>query len=127
MCMFSCFLFFNQEMADDVRISDWSSDVCSADLKLLLVLGRAFKGLAGLLVLRDLLVQLVQELTAGQVDSPGVGSHALGPSNERAVRIELQVIQVTLGSIPGLKDWEASGLTVRIVDVTQGVGHEGFF
>src|SRR3546814_10715048 len=76
---------------------------------------------------RSLLVQLVQELTAGQVDSPGVGSHALGPSNERAVRIELQVIQVTLGSIPGLKDWEASGLTVRIVDVPQGVGPEGFF
>src|SRR3546814_9979277 len=106
-----------------MRISDWSSDVCSSDLlfqltvveathlirgvggrivprteevlhselKRLLVLGRAFKGLAGLLVLRDLLVQLVQELTAGQVDSPGVGSHALGPSNERAVRIELQV------------------------------------
>src|SRR3546814_4180062 len=124
-----------------MRISDWSSDVCSSDLRIaprtgevlhselkrLLVLGRAFKGLAGLLVLRDLLVQLVQELTAGQVDSPGVGSHALGPSNERAVRIELQVIQVTLGSIPGLKDWEASGLTVRIVDVPQGVGSEGFF
>src|SRR3546814_2725103 len=101
-----------------MRISDWSSDVCSSDLRIaprtgevlhselkrLLVLGLAFISLAGLLALRDLLVQLVQELTAGQVDSPGVGSHALGPSNERAVRIELQVIQVTLGPIPVLMD-----------------------
>src|SRR3546814_3840450 len=87
------FVFFKQKTAYEMRISDWSSDVCSSDLlfqltvveathlirgvggriaprteevlhselKRLLVLGRAFKGLAGLLVLRDLLVQLVQE------------------------------------------------------------------
>src|SRR3546814_18702830 len=105
-----------------MRISDWSSDVCSSDLRIaprtgevlhselkrLLVLGRAFKGLAGLLVLRDLLVQLVQELTAGQVDSPGVGSHALGPSNERAVHIVLQFIKVTFGFLSGLTDGESS-------------------
>src|SRR3546814_5039121 len=27
-----CFLFFKQKTADEVRISDWSSDVCSSDL-----------------------------------------------------------------------------------------------
>src|SRR3546814_32119 len=28
----SCFLFFKQKTADELRISDWSSDVCSSDL-----------------------------------------------------------------------------------------------
>src|SRR3546814_10725027 len=35
MCVFSCFVFFcffKQKPAYDVRISDWSSDVCSSDL-----------------------------------------------------------------------------------------------
>src|SRR3546814_9637024 len=27
-----CFLFFKQRTADEMRISDWSSDVCSSDL-----------------------------------------------------------------------------------------------
>src|SRR3546814_10968425 len=27
-----CFFFFKQKPADDMRISDWSSDVCSSDL-----------------------------------------------------------------------------------------------
>src|SRR3546814_18638773 len=28
-----CFFFFKQKTADEMRISDWSSDVCSSDLK----------------------------------------------------------------------------------------------
>src|SRR3546814_13823800 len=28
-----CFFFFNQKTAYEMRISDWSSDVCSSDLK----------------------------------------------------------------------------------------------
>src|SRR3546814_6520683 len=35
MCMFfmcSFFFFFKQKTADELRISDWSSDVCSSDL-----------------------------------------------------------------------------------------------
>src|SRR3546814_10893492 len=37
-----CFFFFKQKTAYEMRISDWSSDVCSSDLKLcqLLVLLR---------------------------------------------------------------------------------------
>src|SRR3546814_495703 len=31
-CLFSCFFFFKQKTAYEVRISDWSSDVCSSDL-----------------------------------------------------------------------------------------------
>src|SRR3546814_16732380 len=30
--MFCCFFFFKQKTAYEVRISDWSSDVCSSDL-----------------------------------------------------------------------------------------------
>src|SRR3546814_8910385 len=30
---FVCFFFFKQKTAYEVRISDWSSDVCSSDLK----------------------------------------------------------------------------------------------
>src|SRR3546814_6933016 len=31
MCLF-CFFFFKQKTAYEMRISDWSSDVCSSDL-----------------------------------------------------------------------------------------------
>src|SRR3546814_1045555 len=30
--VFSCFFFFKQKTAYEMRISDWSSDVCSSDL-----------------------------------------------------------------------------------------------
>src|SRR3546814_20764052 len=32
MCVFFLFFFFKQKTAYDMRISDWSSDVCSSDL-----------------------------------------------------------------------------------------------
>src|SRR3546814_7709306 len=31
--MWSCFFFFKQKTAYEMRISDWSSDVCSSDLR----------------------------------------------------------------------------------------------
>src|SRR3546814_5530056 len=31
-CMGGCFFFFKQKTAYEMRISDWSSDVCSSDL-----------------------------------------------------------------------------------------------
>src|SRR3546814_3123090 len=31
--MVNCFLFFKQKTAYDMRISDWSADVCSSDLR----------------------------------------------------------------------------------------------
>src|SRR3546814_10842364 len=33
---FSCFFFFKQKTAYEMRISDWSSDVCSSDLDTLI-------------------------------------------------------------------------------------------
>src|SRR3546814_4411072 len=32
--LWCCFFFFKQKTAYEMRISDWSSDVCSSDLKL---------------------------------------------------------------------------------------------
>src|SRR3546814_4016312 len=32
MCIFAMFFFFKQKTAYEMRISDWSSDVCSSDL-----------------------------------------------------------------------------------------------
>src|SRR3546814_1940883 len=32
--VFGCFFFFKQKTAYEMRISDWSSDVCSSDLAL---------------------------------------------------------------------------------------------
>src|SRR3546814_19165519 len=32
LCVWSCFFFFKQKTAYEMRISDWSSDVCSSDL-----------------------------------------------------------------------------------------------
>src|SRR3546814_1765009 len=34
LCFLWCFFFFKQKTAYEMRISDWSSDVCSSDLKL---------------------------------------------------------------------------------------------
>src|SRR3546814_3616342 len=38
--MLSLFFFFKQKTAYEMRISDWSSDVCSSDLHRVLVFGR---------------------------------------------------------------------------------------
>src|SRR3546814_5064862 len=35
MCLFCFFFFFKQKTAYEMRISDWSSDVCSSDLSFL--------------------------------------------------------------------------------------------
>src|SRR3546814_4542544 len=36
MCVFMLFFFFKQKTAYEMRISDWSSDVCSSDLEAVL-------------------------------------------------------------------------------------------
>src|SRR3546814_7093859 len=37
-CYYLCFFFFKQKTAYEMRISDWSSDVCSSDLATAMVL-----------------------------------------------------------------------------------------
>src|SRR3546814_2890431 len=70
LCWFCWFFFFKQKTAYEMRISDWSSDVCSSDLiamnKLEYVSCRNFLGGAGLTVMSLL------------VGSPRVSAHAQG-------------------------------------------------
>src|SRR3546814_5993760 len=57
-----CMLFFKQKTAYEMRISDWSSDVCSSDL------GGGRAGRLGLLHLRESADQL---LFHGRLVDPG--------------------------------------------------------
>src|SRR3546814_4142578 len=66
MC-FLIFFFFKQKTAYEMRISDWSSDVCSSDLA-------------------DLPVVLIADIDRGGVIASLVGSHAvLGEAEARRV------------------------------------------
>src|SRR3546814_4118118 len=42
LCCFLLFFFFKQKTAYEMRISDWSSDVCSSDLRIVIARGNAF-------------------------------------------------------------------------------------
>src|SRR3546814_4675774 len=44
-CLVFYFFFFKQKTAYEMRISDWSSDVCSSDLRLLSVSQQRHNGL----------------------------------------------------------------------------------
>src|SRR3546814_1480556 len=56
-----CFFFFKQKTAYEMRISDWSSDVCSSDL------GRGEPFLSGRLILEP---EFVEVFTTGKVGLP---------------------------------------------------------
>src|SRR3546814_5746166 len=49
-CVYLCFFFFKQKTAYEMRISDWSSDVCSSDLFLKRQVVVLFPGVLELLV-----------------------------------------------------------------------------
>src|SRR3546814_18811998 len=55
-CSCVCFFFFKQKTAYEVRISDWSSDVCSSDLARLAEAARSWSDL-----LEDALIEAVGE------------------------------------------------------------------
>src|SRR3546814_3095619 len=44
MLVLLCFFFFKQKTAYEMRISDWSSDVCSSDLMLMEIMGLHLPG-----------------------------------------------------------------------------------
>src|SRR3546814_145849 len=54
MCLFyRCFFFFKQKTAYELRISDWSSDVCSSDLVVYHINDAEDQALAGLRNMRN--------------------------------------------------------------------------
>src|SRR3546814_7684941 len=79
LCFVFCFFFFKQKTAYEMRISDWSSDVCSSDLES----GRADTWRAGgLSGLRTALVG------AGRADAvaSGIGSSRTGARDPKKSR-----------------------------------------
>src|SRR3546814_13667008 len=90
-CVDECFFFFKQKTAYEMRISDWSSDVCSSDLQIGAVLNVApdHLGTKGIETLADLakVKSVVVESVARQghsvlnFDDPitrGMASHERG-------------------------------------------------
>src|SRR3546814_20082098 len=84
--MCCCSFFFKQKTAYEMRISDWSSDVCSSDLGALAPVGRIAEpdGVAGAVVLDDAVARQHGEEGLGNVfaaaSGPGLGEtrlHAL--------------------------------------------------
>src|SRR3546814_5296143 len=53
--MYLCFFFFKQKTAYEMRISDWSSDVCSSDLELKSITKKLSKDTILIEKLRDIL------------------------------------------------------------------------
>src|SRR3546814_5786137 len=72
-CLFSFFFFFKQKTAYEMRISDWSSDVCSSDLQQL----TAWLGLAAPVTAAGWEARAAQP--AGQAEA------SVGRSEERRV------------------------------------------
>src|SRR3546814_6392987 len=77
-----CFFFFKQKTAYELRISDWSSDVCSSDLAVEVALE-----------LLELAAELQGLFLGEALEGPGrfhVGElvHALDPSGDRLERSE---------------------------------------
>src|SRR3546814_1573093 len=68
--MFLCFFFFKQKTAYEMRISDWSSDVCSSDLGRQLVVRRD-DGPAALLGLDEQMNEVRVRDTEDGVDAFG--------------------------------------------------------
>src|SRR3546814_7870886 len=87
LCCVYCFFFFKQKTAYEMRISDWSSDVCSSDLEGhdLLAVGAALaiilvtEGDRGIVEADEAAVRYRNAVgVAGQI-----GEHGLGPSERR--------------------------------------------
>src|SRR3546814_1044806 len=65
-CISSCFIcfffFFKQKTAYEMRISDWSSDVCSSDLRMMGKAVCSSSAATGPYMLRDVFPQLLDGL-----------------------------------------------------------------
>src|SRR3546814_8983381 len=70
MLLVVCFFFFKQKTAYEMRISDWSSDVCSSDL--------VERGAARLDRLLDQVLHQRLELGPGQLDVQVLGAGGVG-------------------------------------------------
>src|SRR3546814_3466421 len=72
-CVTSSFFFFKQKTAYEMRISDWSSDVCSSDLM----------GAAGLLFTEATGVSAEGRITHGRSEERRVGKECVSTCRSR--------------------------------------------
>src|SRR3546814_3683389 len=81
------FIFFKQKTAYEMRISDWSSDVCSSDLSEGLSLTRPsmYFSLGGLV----LLIPLGYVLMFGKLGIPPQGAHGCGVATAIVLWLEM--------------------------------------
>src|SRR3546814_11095710 len=117
-CLFFCVFFFKQKTAYEMRISDWSSDVCSSDLMkpriywappyvAALIMGAlSFPGLVSALTLE-------QALSVAEQDAPSLHAQAANLVAARSAAIpagELPDPKLKLGlqSVPieGADRWQ---------------------
>src|SRR3546814_3422055 len=90
------FFFFKQKTAYEMRISDWSSDVCSSDLDALPGLIEAAQGKALLLVLDG--VQDPHNLGACLRSAAAAGATAVVIPKDKAVQVNATVRQTSAGA-----------------------------
>src|SRR3546814_5655117 len=87
-CVFGILLFFfKQKTAYELRISDWSSDVCSSDLFGLLAVGDQVEGIADVLLHRARGAQPVEaahgEGGVARSEERRVGKECVSPCRSR--------------------------------------------
>src|SRR3546814_4306776 len=110
MCDLSLFFFFKQKTAYEMRISDWSSDVCSSDLGLQKTIGNL---IAGIILLMD------RSIKPGDVIVVGDSFGWVNKIGVRAVRVINRVGKEHL--IPNenlmtqeVENWAYSNRNVRV-------------
>src|SRR3546814_18661532 len=99
------FFFFKQKTAYEMRISDWSSDVCSSDLSQNLVDQTVFLGLFGVheVIALDIVLDLLDRL-AGMVRHQLV---ELFTQIQDFARLNLDIAGLALRTARGLMDHTA--------------------
>src|SRR3546814_3565207 len=92
------FFFFKQKTAYEMRISDWSSDVCSSDLGELVQIER------GLYALRNTTHEVI---AARQIE---IGGRFAQIATEIATYIEVNPSKIYRGNAPRFNDWKKAKL-----------------
>src|SRR3546814_20644560 len=89
-CFFFLFCFFKQKTAYEMRISDWSSDVCSSDLDV--IIRRIVDARGAELDLRQLARQIDRQRAAVAMRESGEAAVFRGRVHVLDVAVDLQVI-----------------------------------